>query len=209
MNKTECYIVSDLLPLYMDHTCSDSTAKDIEAHLRSCETCKKLYDRMNSQIAPKLPMPEWESKKIFGRVCKTILAVVAALSVMISCIVVNAGAAWEGGMAGVGSFLATSFYIFFWGVFTLLSRSYRPLIKSSFVMGLLTFISSANGLLWNLLGQGGFLSAFISIFAAIPFYGLRLFVEWGTLYAIVTILSLSWIIYTGIWMRKLEKSVGA
>ena len=44
MKKIECYIVQDLLPLYIDHACSKQTTEDIEGHLQSCESCKKLYE---------------------------------------------------------------------------------------------------------------------------------------------------------------------
>ena len=57
MKKIECYIVQDLLPLYIDHACSKQTTEDIEGHLQSCESCKKLYEEMSSDICSALQTP--------------------------------------------------------------------------------------------------------------------------------------------------------
>lgn len=65
MKKIECYIVQDLLPLYIDHACSKQTTEDIEGHLQSCESCKKLYEEMSSDICSALQTPEFDSRKIF------------------------------------------------------------------------------------------------------------------------------------------------
>ena len=32
MKSIECYIIQDLLPLYIDHACSEQTAEDIKKH---------------------------------------------------------------------------------------------------------------------------------------------------------------------------------
>ncbi len=47
MNK-QCEIVQDLLPLYVDGACSGSSAELIEEHLKSCDTCKQIYQTMKS-----------------------------------------------------------------------------------------------------------------------------------------------------------------
>ena len=47
MNK-QCEIVQDLLPLYMDHACSNSSAQMVEEHLPECEECTKLLQSMQS-----------------------------------------------------------------------------------------------------------------------------------------------------------------
>lgn len=40
--KNECDIVQDLLPAYLENTCSDASIKYVEAHLADCEECNQL-----------------------------------------------------------------------------------------------------------------------------------------------------------------------
>ncbi len=47
MNK-QCEIIRDLLPLYMDGACSESSAQIIEEHLSECEVCKAFLQSMKS-----------------------------------------------------------------------------------------------------------------------------------------------------------------
>ena len=47
MNKT-CEIIQDLLPLYMDHACSEASVTMVEAHLAECKECAKIRDSMKS-----------------------------------------------------------------------------------------------------------------------------------------------------------------
>lgn len=47
MNK-ECEIVRDLLPLYIDEACSESSAQMIEAHLPECGECTQIYQAMKN-----------------------------------------------------------------------------------------------------------------------------------------------------------------
>ena len=43
-----CGIIDDLLPLYADGACSEESNAAIEAHLASCEACRKKLERMQS-----------------------------------------------------------------------------------------------------------------------------------------------------------------
>ena len=45
--KYDCSIIQDLLPLYKDGICSDSSRKMIEEHIAECHTCKKMLDNLN------------------------------------------------------------------------------------------------------------------------------------------------------------------
>lgn len=47
MNK-HCEIVRDLLPLYIDSACSNSSAQMIEEHLPQCNECTEIYNSMKS-----------------------------------------------------------------------------------------------------------------------------------------------------------------
>lgn len=207
MTHIDCNVISDLLPLYIDKACSEQSEDLVESHLQSCEKCQKLYNEMTMTISAGLKSPELESKKIFLNACKNLFGIIIATVAMISCFVINANGAWDGGPADAGGFFTSAIYVIFWGVFSVISRKYSPLNKTAFVISLLTFISSVNGLIWRVLDSGGFISAFISVFASIPFYGLRLLMDWTGLYMAATVLSLVWLIYTGVNMRKLERSM--
>ncbi len=204
MSKIPCYIVRDLLPLYIENTCNGQTEKDVEAHLQSCKECEKLYKKMRSDIYFVLHTPEFESDKIFHHAQKSILGIIIALAATISCFVMNISSAWEGGPAEIGNFIITIFYIIFWSVFSFSSRKYEPLAKTSFVISLITFISSIAGLIARISNRGGFITALLSIFSSIPFYGFRIFLDWTDVYAIAIVISTSWLVYTWYIRRKLK-----
>lgn len=44
----QCEIVQDLLPLYVDGACSESSAAMVKEHLESCSECKALYEKLCS-----------------------------------------------------------------------------------------------------------------------------------------------------------------
>lgn len=48
--KITCNIINDLLPLYVDHLCSQDTAAFIEEHLQSCDQCKHLLEMFQTEI---------------------------------------------------------------------------------------------------------------------------------------------------------------
>lgn len=43
-----CGIIDDLLPLYVDGACSEESKAAVEAHLTSCEACRRELERMRS-----------------------------------------------------------------------------------------------------------------------------------------------------------------
>lgn len=52
MKKIElpCYLVEDLLPLYVDHLVSDKTADAIQSHLSQCRNCSLKYEALTSPV---------------------------------------------------------------------------------------------------------------------------------------------------------------
>jgi len=44
--KTDCDIIKDLLPLYVEGLASEKSREAIEEHLKECESCEKLYQEM-------------------------------------------------------------------------------------------------------------------------------------------------------------------
>ncbi|WP_296114390.1 zf-HC2 domain-containing protein [uncultured Anaerococcus sp.] len=86
--KYECDIVKDLMPLYVDDVLSENSKKFVEDHINSCESCKKYYEKLSSEI--KIPVSKEVrfsdlrpieylksnlSKKIIKKVLATVLAV--------------------------------------------------------------------------------------------------------------------------------------
>ncbi|MBR4287451.1 MAG: zf-HC2 domain-containing protein [Clostridia bacterium] len=43
---TQCGVVGDLLPLYIDKCCSEESRSIVESHLKECEDCKSVFDSM-------------------------------------------------------------------------------------------------------------------------------------------------------------------
>ena len=56
MNKINCNIIGDLLPLYVDGAVSEDTKKLVEEHLAECEACKKAAEEMGKELV--LPVHE-------------------------------------------------------------------------------------------------------------------------------------------------------
>lgn len=49
MPKTNCNIIKDLLPSYIDELCSIESKQLVEEHFVECNTCKKLYEQMTQE----------------------------------------------------------------------------------------------------------------------------------------------------------------
>ncbi len=45
---TECGIIQDLIPLYIDECCSEESKATVESHLKKCEDCKAVFESMSS-----------------------------------------------------------------------------------------------------------------------------------------------------------------
>lgn len=43
---TQCGVVEDLLPLYIDECCSEESRAIVESHIKECEACKSVFDSM-------------------------------------------------------------------------------------------------------------------------------------------------------------------
>lgn len=205
MKYIDCNIICDLLPLYIDHACSKQSADLVKAHLQSCEKCRQTFEDMQTNVPKNLKSPDFDSKAIFRGICKNLFGIIIAIAAMTGCFISNAWGAFDGGPARTGHLVATILYLFFWGAFSIVCRKYRPLIRLSFIISLLTFISAVYALICITLGTGGFLSGFIGSISATSFYGLRILMDWTELYATATVLSLCWLIYTAVCLRKLEK----
>ena len=53
--KITCPMAEDLLPLYVEDSCSADSRKALEAHIKDCPNCRDVYTRMT---APEIPAAE-------------------------------------------------------------------------------------------------------------------------------------------------------
>ncbi len=49
VSKESCFLIKDLLPLYIDDLCSNETTEIIKNHLETCSECKKEYEQLTNQ----------------------------------------------------------------------------------------------------------------------------------------------------------------
>ena len=62
MTNKDCDIIQDLLPLYIDSCCHPGSRELVEAHLKTCSACQKVYAEMTGAIpAPEEPQTEPEA----------------------------------------------------------------------------------------------------------------------------------------------------
>jgi len=61
MNKFDCEVIKDLLPLYADNICSEKSAKIVEDHLNDCSECSE--DLRKIKECPTVPAVDEDLKK--------------------------------------------------------------------------------------------------------------------------------------------------
>lgn len=98
MGNVNCNIIKDLLPLYADGALRKETAQTVEAHLETCESCRKDYEMMQKELAiPAAPQIQREHEKVLKNlkrqlkmkrlISAAIAAVVTAVIVISACMV--------------------------------------------------------------------------------------------------------------------------
>ena len=71
MNKLDCPIVRDLLPLYIDQVVSPETAQAVEEHLEDCPDCRREYESLTAHLPETLP-EETDTSRQFGDFIKRV-----------------------------------------------------------------------------------------------------------------------------------------
>ncbi len=61
MNKFDCEIIKDLLPLYADNVCSDKSSKIVEEHLNDCSECSEELRKIKE--CPAVPSVDEDLEK--------------------------------------------------------------------------------------------------------------------------------------------------
>ena len=46
--RYECELIQDLLPLYQDNVCSNSSKRAVEEHLQECDNCRNMMQQLKS-----------------------------------------------------------------------------------------------------------------------------------------------------------------
>lgn len=92
MSKS-CEVIQDLLPLYMDGACSQSSLEMIKEHLESCTECREIYQKMCSHTNEEMLQKEKDgvisrhNHKLRKRKILTIISsVVLTLIIVFGCI---------------------------------------------------------------------------------------------------------------------------
>ncbi len=62
MNKNTCFLIEDLLPLYIDGLCSNESTEIIKNHLASCSDCRNEYKKLTNQ--PEIKAPDYDSGEL-------------------------------------------------------------------------------------------------------------------------------------------------
>lgn len=93
MDKVNCDIIQDLLPLYVDDVCSQSSKQAIEIHLESCSNCKDtLKELKRDEIPAQLANEKDKSFKKLAtniRLRKTGLMLICLITALVLLIVGN------------------------------------------------------------------------------------------------------------------------
>ena len=53
-----CEVIQDLLPLYVDGACSESSVEIIKEHLESCPECREIYQQLHSHTSEEILQKE-------------------------------------------------------------------------------------------------------------------------------------------------------
>lgn len=87
MNRNDCDIARDLMPLSVDGVCAEGSQRFLDEHLAECAPCKNLYTRMKTLPQPFLqPEPSQEAQALkdglrwLGRRFKALWIALAALA---------------------------------------------------------------------------------------------------------------------------------
>lgn len=97
MNKTECDICMDLIPLVADGAASEKSTEYVEEHIKECEICRSLYE----SIGTSSPAAPPDSKKIAQRIRRYIYAIV---------LLILAAGTWLGVTLTTSAYGANVFY---------------------------------------------------------------------------------------------------
>ncbi len=217
----DCNVIADLIPLYIDDTCSRESAELVEEHIKTCGDCSKLMERMRAEgIEPKEKAPVFESSGLIKSVRKSILTVMLSLSVMLTCYCFHYFGFNYINYSPFFSLVFTVMYIAAWIVLTVYVKEIIPLIIVNLSFSSITFLYAAFRLiLWilyltDIITVGQYVKvvsddialAPIAYLISIPFWGVTTLTKsWEIRTCISAIVSLVVIIYSIISLKNWKK----
>ena len=88
MNKINCNIIKDLLPLYVDDLACEDTKALVESHLKKCGSCMEEYRKMANVLQMPIecitePIEKLQKKWRIEKIITTIFATVISLVVVL------------------------------------------------------------------------------------------------------------------------------
>ena len=99
--KTECSIVMDLLPLYVEELVSEQTAEYVSRHLGECPNCQAEFNIMKGgakiEISESVPAPKVDNIPPFKKVMKRMNRVFYSLSYSLIIFFIFLGFGWTAG----------------------------------------------------------------------------------------------------------------
>jgi len=51
MKDISCDVIRDLLPLYVDDVCSETSKRLVVEHVKKCENCRKILESLRVDIS--------------------------------------------------------------------------------------------------------------------------------------------------------------
>ena len=108
----QCEIVQDLLPLYVDGACSESSAEMIKEHLETCADCRAIYEQMCSHTSEDILQTEKDGviarhEKIEKKKSRRKIIGVSLLSVLLCFVISMSVLSYV--IFGTANFVATSY----------------------------------------------------------------------------------------------------
>ncbi len=217
----DCNVIADLIPLYIDDTCSRESAELVEEHVKTCGDCSKLMERMRAEgIEPKKRAPLFESSRLIKSVRKSFLTVMLSLSVMLTCYCFHYFGFNYINYSPFFSLVFTVMYIAAWIVLTVYVKEIIPLIIVNLSFSSITFLYAAFRLILRILYLTDIITvgqyvkvvsddialAPIAYLISIPFWGVTTLTKsWEIRTCISAIVSLIVIIYSIISLKNWKK----
>ncbi len=92
--KTNCKVIEDLLPLYIDEVCSDESKRLVEEHLEECDACSAKLNAQKADITvdkeeieqnlkAKDPFKKIRRKQIYPKVGAVLGALIGLVSSLV------------------------------------------------------------------------------------------------------------------------------
>lgn len=100
MNKIDCSIIQDMIPLYIDKICSTQTQEMVAEHLETCEQCRQMLVQLEKPMPIKeaAEISEHDGKELYQNIrnsfMKKVIKRVLVIIAVIFAVVIAGGILW-------------------------------------------------------------------------------------------------------------------